>query len=264
MRDRINAIMTANLEIVMMDRYTEKMRNELAEGILREEKTDLVVAIGPEAASFVWSRFDKRDFPKIYSVILNPEKVIPNIDAAIGIPLNIPPEDQLRLIHQGLSSVTRIGVFFDPAHNSDFFAAASAATSEIDVELVPLSIDSKKDIPFLLEECWDTIDCIWLIPDRTVISESIAQFIIKQAVLNKIPVVGFNQFFYDSGAAMAFVFDYGDLGRQTAELVKYVLTNGGESVAWRPVFNAWLNKPVLNKMGIGIPENIKSPVKVGP
>jgi putative ABC transport system substrate-binding protein len=134
---------------------------------------------------------------------------------------------------------------------------------EINVDLVPMIVSSRKDIPFLLEECWDSIDCVWLIPDRTVISESIAQYIIKQAVLKKVPVVGYNQFFYDSGAAMAFVFDYKDLGRQSAELLSDMLRQ--KAVESRvPVFNVWLNKKVLEKLNITPPQPIQPPLMVGP
>jgi putative ABC transport system substrate-binding protein len=126
-----------------------------------------------------------------------------------------------------------------------------------------MAVNSRKDIPFLLEQCWDSVDCIWLIPDRTVISESIAQYIIKQSILNKVPVVGYNQFFFDSGAAMAFVFDYRDLGRQAACLIIDVLR---QNVAGprAPVFNVRLNETVLKKLGLEIAPSIVLPAVVGP
>ena len=256
-----------DVEIIMLDRYTDASLADLASRMASrtEGRTaiHLAVAVGPEAAAFVWETFPESDIAKLYFLILNPEKVIPDASPATGISLNIPPAEQLRLINQSLSLVTRVGVFYDPVYNADFFAAASAATLELDVELVPLAVGSKKDIPFLLEECWDTIDCVWLIPDRTVISESIAQYIIKQAVLKKVPVVGYNRFFYDSGAAAAFVFDYANLGRQAAGLAVDVLQGrAGGTVS--PVFHVWLNASVFQKMGIPLPDPVESPLKVGP
>ncbi len=263
-RDRIERSADVKVDVIVLDRYEGKARIDLAEGISKENKTDLLVAIGPEAAAFAWEELHKPGLLKIYSIILNPEKIIGNLESVNGISLNIPPVEQLKIISKGLASVRRIGIFFDPANNSDFFAALSAAELEMDIDLVPLSVSSKKDIPFLLQECWDSIDVIWLIPDRTVISESIAQYIIKEAVLKKIPVIGYNQFFYDSGAAMAFVFDYTDLGRQTAELAEKILSQSEKSVAWSPVFQVWLNETVLGKMKIKIPEPLEFPLMVGP
>ena len=216
LRANLGDSIDADVEIIMLDRYAEKARADLADRFYGNTDVDLVAAIGPEATAFVWENFEGEAFSKIYSIILNPEKVIATIETASGISLNISPADQLNAIRKGLSSVRRIGIFYDPVYNNDFYKKAAGAAFEIDVELVPMKVSSRKDIPFLLEECWDSIDCVWLIPDRTVISESIAQHIIKQAVLKKVPVVGYNQFFYDSGAAMAFVFDYKDLGRQSA------------------------------------------------
>jgi putative ABC transport system substrate-binding protein len=263
LREQLAKSIVADVEVIMLDRYAEKARADLGDRFAGENEVDLVAAIGPEATAFVWGIFQGAGFPKIYSLILNPEKVIGLIESATGISLNIPPADQLHVIRQGFPSVKRIGVFYDPAYNLDFYEKASKAAFELDVDLIPLSVSSKKDIPFLLQECWDSVDCIWLIPDRTVISESIAQYIIKQAVLQKIPVVGYNQFFYDSGAAMAFVFDYNDLGRQSAELIADVLRQK-ESGSRTPVFKAWLNETVLEKLNIEIPQPITLPMMVGP
>lgn len=253
----------ADVEVILLDRYDEKTRNDLVDRLSREITRDIIVAIGPEAASFVWKAFPDNIFSKIYSIILNPEKVIGTKVRNIGIPLNIPPENQLSMIAQGFPAVRRLGVFFDPKYNDNFYAGAAVAAFDLGIDLIPLSVDSKKDIPFLLQECWDSLDCIWLIPDRTVISESIAQYIIKQAVLKKVPVVGYNQFFYNSGAAMAFVFDYADIGRQTAGLITNVLQQKapGRLV---PVFKVWLNETVLEKMEIEIPKPIELPMVAGP
>jgi len=263
LRAELGDLIDADVEVIMLDRCTEKAIVSLTDRFYGNNDVDLVAAIGPEATAFVWENFQGGFFPKIYSIVLNPEKVITAIETAAGISLNIPPADQLGAIRQGLSSVQRIGILYDPAYNSDFYAKAAEAAFEQDVDLVPMVVSSRKDIPFLLEECWDSVDCVWLIPDRTVISESIAQHIIKQAVLKKVPVVGYNQFFYDSGAAMAFVFDYTDLGRQSAGLIADVLR---QKIRGRrtPVFNVWLNETVLEKMEIEIQQPIALPMMVGP
>ena len=263
LRDKLDESIDADVEIIMLDRYDQKARADLSSRFAGDNDVDLVAAIGPEATDFVWETCQDTPFPKIYSIILNPEKVINTIETASGISLNIPPNEQLKVIRQGFPSVERIGIFFDPVYNLDFYEKASKAAFELDVDLVPLSVNSKKDIPFLLQECWDSIDCVWLIPDRTVISESITQYIIKQVVLKKVPVVGYNRFFYNSGAVMAFVFDYADLGRQSADLIMEVLQQKNPGVR-APVFKVWLNETVLEKLKIKIPEPITLPMMVGP
>jgi putative ABC transport system substrate-binding protein len=130
--------------------------------------------------------------------------------------------------------------------------------------MVPLQASSMKDIPLLLEKALVSVDCIWLIPDKTVISESIAQYIIKQAVIKRIPVIGYNQFFYESGAAMSFVFDYGALGRQAGQLAAQIVARQTPCERQIPVFEAWLNGGVIEKLGIRIPDALKLPMKMGP
>ncbi|MDA8404592.1 MAG: ABC transporter substrate binding protein [Desulfobacteraceae bacterium] len=262
-RGELDRAIQANVEVVMLDRYDEKSGLDMADRLIREKPTDLVAAIGPEAAALVWRSFPGDSPPRIYSLILNPEKVIGVRDRDAGISLNIPPKVQLQMIHQGLPSLRRIGIFYDPANNRDFYDKAAAAALEMAVELVPMVVAERKDIPFLLQECVDSLDGVWLIPDRTVISESIAQYIIKQSVLRKMPVIGYNQFFYDSGAALAFVFDYAELGRQTAGLIIDAL-NKKKFGARTPVFKVWLNEAVLKKLEIKIPARIQPPVMVGP
>ncbi len=262
-RSELDRSIQAEVEVVMLDRFDEKAGFDLADRVIRENRTDLIAAIGPEAAALVWRSFPDSSPPRIYSLILNPEKVIGVRDINRGISLNIPPEVQLRMIHRGLPSLRRLGIFYDPANNRDFYNKATAAALDLGIELVPLVVAERKDIPFLLQECFDSLDGVWLIPDRTVISESIAQYIIKQSVLQKTPVVGYNQFFYDSGAALAFVFDYADLGRQTAGLIVDTL-NRKKSVKRIPVFKVWLNETVLKKLEIAMPASIQPPVTVGP
>ena len=140
LRERIGELLAADVEIIMLDRYGDKARIDLAERIIREDKADLLEAIGPEAAAFVWNAFDGTPFLKIYSVILNPEKVIDHTGNVTGISLNIPPAEQLKVICQGLPSVKRVGLFYDPSYNSEFFEKAASAELDLDIDVVPMVV----------------------------------------------------------------------------------------------------------------------------
>jgi putative tryptophan/tyrosine transport system substrate-binding protein len=254
----------ADVRKVFLDRLTERAAADQAARIAADERVHLVAAIGPEAAAFVWNAFSG-DFPaRIYAIILNPETIIGNAGAAHGISLNIPPAVQLEMIQAGLPSVRRLGIIYDPEINQEFFDPAAEAARQKDIDLIPITVSSPAEIPDILGRTWEQIDGIWLIPDRTVISESIAQYIIKQAVLNKTPVIGYNQFFYDSGAALAFVFDYRDLGRQAAHLAAGLASGEMPDSRRVPVFQVWLNSGVLKTLDINIPDDISPPVRIGP
>ncbi len=262
MRQALEPIPGARIETILPERFEGKAGGDLVQRF-STTPPDLLAALGPEAAAFIWSAFPGKTPAKVYAVILNPDKVIGEGDGPCGISLNIPAETQLAAICTGLPSVRRIGLFYDPANNQTFFDRAAAAASDLGIDLVPLKVSSKKDIPLLLKESVNRVDGIWLIPDRTVISESIAQHIIKESVLRNVPVVGYNKFFYQSGAAMAFVFDYTALGGQAAELAKQRLFQG-KCDPRPPVFQVWMNRAVIERLGIALGEPQPPQMVFGP
>jgi putative ABC transport system substrate-binding protein len=180
-----------------------------------------------------------------------------------GVPLDIPAQKQLEMIVRGLPSAKRIGLLYDPRYNADFFGKALAEAAALNLKVVPLKVSSKKEIPAVLNQNWGNIDALWFIPDQTVISESIVQYIIKEALFKRTPVIGYNRFFYESGAALAFVFDYAEIGRQTGHLAASVLA-GKACEQEIPLFHVWQNLRVINKLGMSVPEKRVAPIEAGP
>jgi putative tryptophan/tyrosine transport system substrate-binding protein len=255
---------SANVKVQMfsLEKFKGKSRDVLVQN-LSGEKFDLFVAVGPEALRFVREEplLEKTNW--LYSMVLNPPRVTGQTETACGVPLDIPAQRQLEMIDQGFRAVKRLGLLYDPRYNSEFFLKAATEAPSHDLKIVPLKVSSKKDIPVVLKQNWENIDALWLIPDQTVISESIVQYIIKEALFKKIPVVGYNRYFYESGAALAFVFDYDELGRQTGRLAASVLM-GKACEKETPVFHTWLNLRVIDKLGIGVPEKKSPSIEAGP
>ena len=252
----------ARVELFSLDKITGKSRDLLRQR-LDQENPALSIAIGPEAVRLVGETVAARGAPWLYGMTLNPVEVWPGAAVACGIPLDIPPARQLEMISLGLPGVRRLGLLYDPLFNSAFFEAAAAAADLLDLTIVPLAVSSKKEIPGILERHFDGLDALWLIPDRTVISESIVHYIIKEALFSDIPVIGYNRFFYESGAALSFVFDYGDLGRQAGRMALAVLA-GRPCEKESPVFRVWRNPRVINKLGIGLPQRAVPLIEDGP
>lgn len=264
MTDVLAEVSGVEVEVFNLDKIGPTAAQDLAQELSQRKNIALLAAIGPEAVSFTWGSFHNDFPPKFYSIILNPEKLIGTDAASCGISLNIPTQIQLKMIHDAFVSVKRIGIFYDPANNESFYLDAAASAASMGVTVIPLLVSSMKDIPTLLEKALNSVDCIWLIPDKTVISESIAQYMIKQAIIRRIPVVGYNQFFYESGAAMSFVFDYNALGRQAGELAGGIAAQHIPCERQIPVFDVWLNRGVIEKLGLKIPETLTLPMKMGP
>jgi len=252
----------AKIDILSFDKVRGKSRDLLIEKRLKENP-DLFIAIGPEAVKAVSEDVTPESPPWMYSMILNPPEVSDKTEAACGVPLDIPAHKQLEMVALGLPAVKCLGLIYDPRFNTDFFANAVISADFYNLDIVPLAVSSKKDIPTVLKANWGKIDALWLIPDQTVISESIVQYIIKESLFRETPVIGYNQFFYESGAALAFVFDYRAIGRQTGRMAVDVLT-GKKCQKDDPVFRVWQNIRVFKKLEISVPETRTPPIEAGP
>ena len=95
----------------------------------------------------------------------------------------------------------------------------------------------------------DRIDAVWMIPDPTVISEKLIQYVIKQSLYANTGVIGFNTYFTRAGALFSFEFDYQELGRQTGGLINDYLT-GKDCRSLTPLFSSRINLHVARKLGL--------------
>jgi putative tryptophan/tyrosine transport system substrate-binding protein len=252
----------AKVQVFSLEKFKDKNQDVLMQS-LTGEKFDLFVAVGPEAVKFASEKPVSEKTAWLYSMVLNPPPISGRTETACGVSLDVPAKRQLEMIDQGLKTIKRLGLLYDPRYNSEFFMKAAAEAPSLDLKIVPLKVSSKKDIPLVLKQNWENMDALWLIPDQTVISESIVQYIIKEALFKKIPVIGYNRFFYESGAALAFVFDYEELGRQTGRLAANMLM-GKACEKENPVFHVWQNLRVIDKLGMTVPEKKPPSIEAGP
>jgi len=252
----------ADVKVIGIGELSAQDRIDLSQR-LSSEPLDLLVGVGPEAGLMVFKEVSDTRATKLYLMVLNPDEVFGSKKEFCGVSLNIPVHIQVKMIQRGLPSLRRPGLLYDPKLNSDFFDRAAAAASRSDLRIIPLKISSKKDIPSVLRREWAAVDSLWLIPDRTAISESIVRHVTKEAFLRKVPVIGYNRFFYDTGAAVAFVFDYEELGRECArEALRAVAGEMCRNAA--PLFDVWINPLVAEKLGLKLPEEYAPPIRLGP
>jgi putative ABC transport system substrate-binding protein len=245
-----------------LDKYPANDLSDLSRS-LSAEAFDLLIAVGPAAARFAWSLADEFAGRRLYAMVLDPEKVIGAATPACGVSLNIPVTSQLTAIRSGLPAVRRLGVLFDPSHNRGLPAEAGPAAAPLGLSIVPLAVSSKTEIPRVLEGAWDRVDALWLVPDRTVISESIVEYVIRESIYRKVPVIGYNRFFYDSGSSLAFVIDYREVGAASARQAVRVM-NGETCGESAPPFQLWVNTRVMDRLGATPPTAFEGRLREGP
>lgn len=211
----------------------------------------IAVAIGPEAGRLVWDLGEARLPKKIYAAILNPDASMDQGVSGCGISLNIPVETQVSEIAANFPELLRIGLLFDSRNNDDLYRLAVAAAAAAGIRIVPLDVTAKKEIPNVLRRNWGAVDCIWMVPDGTVISEKIVQYVIKKALYENKGVLGYNPFFIRSGAIFALTFEYEKIGEQAAGRVMAFLKQG-VCQSMPPLFNSQINRKMARKLGIRV------------
>jgi putative ABC transport system substrate-binding protein len=227
--------------------------NEQVASKLKKSEFDLFVAVGPEAAELLWGmEMDLNlSLKRVFTAVLDPGRLLKKEIAPCGISLRIPVEHQVQEISKTFVNVKRIGLLFDSRNNKAFYATAALASKQYGIFLVPLRVESRNQIPQVLADNWENIDCVWMIPDRTVISEKIIQHIIKLGIYHKKGVIGYNSFFIRSGAVFSFDFDYRALGSQTAAKIETYFETGACQEE-PPEFQTLMNQKMVDKIGLQV------------
>ena len=242
-------------DIFFLPDFTEVQHSSLL-NLLTDSDYSFIVAVGPEAAQFLKHDSLPSSLPRVINtMLLNPEKILG--PAPCGVFLNIPVKRQIESIKQVLPGSKKIGILYNPVHNADFLKQAIKEGQALDLEIIPLTISETNKIADVLEKNWDQIEALWFIPDATVISKTIVRHIIKEAFIHHIPAIGYNRFFYDSGAVLSFSFDYITLGSQAAALVIAHL-NGLPCRNREPFFKLITNTRVADRLGLPITATTKS------
>ncbi len=203
---------------------------------LVKEKFDLYTAIGPKATQLLWEV--KPQGIKLTLMVLDPESIIQKKQAC-GIKLRIPIEEQLGAIKTRIGPAKGIGLLYTPGENSLLVSKAMASAKELSLVIKAYPVENAPEIKKTLPELYQQCDTLLFIPDPTVISEPMVKFIIKDAILHGISSVGYNRFFFDAGAVMAFVVDYEKLGALAAEMALKAMETGKCELAPPPYEILW-------------------------
>ena len=254
-RDYLDEQLRVDLDIHIMDQHDLEHPAGLGRKLAGRD-FDLIVSIGPEATSLAWSISGQSAVPTVYSMILNPELLAgENLEPDCGLSLVIPVEQQLRDISTALPENRRVGILYDPDNNHFFISQVLENAPLHGLSIFPLSVSSSREVPEVLRANWENVDALWLIPDQTVISQTLVEYIIKEALFQKKPVIGYNRFFYDTGAAVAFVFNFEQIGRQTASLAADRLS-GLLCREVVPYYEVLINRKVVRRLGLEVLEVI--------
>ncbi len=212
---------TYSIEVFNMEEDMEKGKNFISKNIHKTEK--LFVGIGPQAA-FLLSR--EKELPnRIFSMVLNPENLFGVQNIYYGISLNLPVEFQLAKIKKAFPDRTTLGVFYCPEFNQKNFDNILIEAEALNLKIRPFKISSASEIPKIVQSEKFLIDALFVIPDIQLEDTRIIEFVIRECLKRKIPVIGYNKWFSKNGAVLSFFIDYKDIGIQTGDLSIKIMDN---------------------------------------
>ncbi len=218
---------------------------EIVKRGLEQRNFDLIVAIGPNAARLVWEIHSPHT-SKIALMVLDLKNFLRPLTPC-GIDLRIPLVQELQAISARFKNNQRIGIPFSQPENRLLVDQAIGAADEFNIRVLPIPIENVHDVFLDLARMYNQIDILLCIPDRIFISEAIVTHLIKECLLHGVAVVGYNHFFIESGALMAFTIDYKLVGTKGAELIRQIMA-GKSCRVYTPPFKLEWNERVWNTL----------------
>ena len=224
------ALSAYSFQVFNMEGDLEKGREQL--NTFKDNKqSQIIIAVGPQAA-FVLSEINYKA-AKLFCMVLNPQKVIPREKRYSGVSLNIPVSYQLKQIKSAFPERKRIGVFFSLPENKQVMESLQQEAVALGVGIVGFPIATASDILPAIASKNFTIDVLLMVPDEKINSQKIVEYIIKESLRRKIPVVGYNSWFAKNGAILSFLIDYRDVGVQAGAMVAQMIKAGSNTAPER-------------------------------
>ena len=183
-----------------------------------------VVTIGTLATEMALQQTST--LPLIFSMVLYPEQsgfLRGHARSVTGVSLDIPFDVQFRFLRDLLPSAQRLGVLYHPSETGSIVDAGKAAAAKHGFDLRVRAVDKPADAVEALAGLLPEIDALWSVADSHVFTPQTTPTLILNALRRRVPLFGISKSQARSGAVMALYVDYGDIGRQTAELVVRVL-----------------------------------------
>ncbi len=195
---------------------TEGARAHLPENLysIKKIKPKVIFTVGTTPTAETLKVFN--DIPIIATLILD-DDMIKSAHNATGVILGFPIEVQFSWLKNFLPEARKIGVMYNPLENQEKVRSAAIIARKMGLDLLPIEIDSPKDIPNALKALANDADILWGIHDTLVFNSLTAKQILLFSFRNHIPFCGLSSAWVKAGALYALEYDYYDIGVQCGE-----------------------------------------------
>jgi len=218
------------------------------------KKYDLICVLGLSAAREVINKVV--DTPVVFSLIFDPVKagILNGRTNVTGVSLNFSAVGQIALAKRIFPLLRNIGIIYSP--DTRDFSDALAAIMQVKSFIAQTSTQ----IPALMGNFTrKDIDVFWLILDSKIYNRDSLSYVLNNTLEKQIPVIGFSSNIAKAGAVVAFSYDYRDIGDQTADVIKKILSGVKPSdieVSGARKIGYILNLKSAKLMGINISDTL--------
>jgi putative ABC transport system substrate-binding protein len=235
-----------------------KLRSEEDTERILDSHPGAIVAIGTAAFRKVEAI---GDIPIIYTMVI-PSEITPPLRPNIsGVSMDISPNVYLSWMKALFPKAKKIGLIYDPRNTAAFVGDAKKAAATAGVELVTKQVSDASQIPAVLQGMQQNIDVFWMIPDPTVVTKEMVDYLLRFSFQNRVPIFTFSKKYVEQGAVASLDIDPYDMGEQAASIVNRVLA--GQSAGSRVYARKsklTINMKMAAKLGLTIREETISKV----
>lgn len=239
-----------------------EMNGSTVSSRIKEIKPAVILAIGMDALKQVGM---VTDIPVIYLMVLNPPSAVSGKKNIYGVKMNIPQDQQLRVLLDALPSTKTVGLLYNPDRTGDLVEKTRDAARKIGVRIMATAVNNSKSVPSLIREMEKQIDVFLMLPDLTVVTPETVEVLFLFSLGNKIPVVAFSEKYVEMGALISTGIDAYDMGAQAGDMAERILSGGdlikGSQIDPRKAVIS-LNPNVARMLGITVDERIARKAKI--
>ncbi len=207
----------------------------------------LVITVGSEAT--LAAKSARPAIPWVYTMVIDP---LPDERRAAGVVIRIRVSEQFSRLQKLFPARKRVGVLYNPRYSNRDVDEARRQAPAHDLVLLSLAIEKPEEISTALAKLNpNTVDLLWMVPDRTLLAPATVQQLIQHAQRENLPLVGLSEYHVKLGALAAFSVDFDDIGVQTAQLARRVAEEGLRGqVEYARKIVIYVNPKVQKQLGL--------------
>jgi putative ABC transport system substrate-binding protein len=187
---------------------------------LAEDPPPVIFALGAKSAWIALRELP--DIPLIYAMVYEPERydITGNIT---GVRMEVPPEMPLAQLQLMLPEVKRLGILLSEDAGGDWLDEALREADRAGYKVKIARVPSRRNVRRGLAQLRGSVDAIWLLPDREVLTPTGFQVILTDTLRSRIPLLAWSENLVTAGALMCVAPDYSEVGRQAAVLANRII-----------------------------------------